>query len=361
MQSQNRFDPLCSDSSDEESDDESVCSMGETSSDEDDITSLDEYLRILARETGDKRYLWLIPSPQDHLDPLAAAAGGRRRIPVVGQYLGRYDSTGALANAAFMKVCEDGDVDDFIDTCDHILKYYSKVDVMDTVLFMNKQFGRDVANLIGSFLFYNHPHNKEFFEERNWHGTRLKSEFCKYIKSQFKNFNNITRNGPYWVWENDEENMKKLFFRKMNCCDYIFLGLPGDQIDPCSHCRAIKYKIKESMDLIELIESKKLLVQRSKAYLRYSVEYGPDEHLYRVQTNEFHECEMESWVKCGLLTHYKYCTYCEKNPYSGSQHKKWHYYVIDSKKLEQIYTEVLLLNPNDPRFDLDQDHSDDFY
>ncbi len=358
---------------DDSSMEESLCSMGETSSDEDDYTDVADYLSPPLRATVEKYQCHLTVTRCDRTFPfckvdtpckacllhleLGLATSLECYLNILVRETGDKKffrlKQDIVAEAAYEVCCNDGDWGDFKDTCERTLKLnYGNVDEMETMLLLNHQFGKDVGNIIGAFLFWNHPHNEEYFEKRFWHGTHVRSEFRKYTRYQFKD---ITGMGSHWIWKKDEEQMKKLFFRRMNCCDYHF----NDSL--CRHCHLIDEEIEKRIDENELIESKKLLVQRSKGKLRdlrYSGYFR-----YRDQTNEYHESEMDTWVHCGLLTHCKDCSYCEEDPWSGREHKKWHEYEIHSRELEEIYRKVSHRYPYDRRYDLDpeKETEDDWY
>jgi hypothetical protein len=232
------------------------------------------------------------------------------------------------------------------DICrDKVESHFGKVDVMDTMDLLIQQFGTDIGNSIGCFLFWNHPFNKEYIEKRapwtlSWY-SRVNARFHAY--AQFYSF---TYFGAKWVWKEDEKEIKKLFFRRMNCCDYKFN-------QTCQRCLLIDEEIKKRTAPIEMKESRKLLVQRSKDALQDTY-LGYNSNLYyRVQINEFHKSEMDTWVRCGLLKHDEECDHCKEDgpfPNANHCHHKYCYYTIRLGELRDIQRELERKFPDDPRF-----------
>jgi len=235
--------------------------------------------------------------------------------------------------------------------CKKVELKFGWVDVMDTMKVLFKKFGSDIGNTIGSFIFWDHPLNKEYIEKRapwTWGWvSRIEARFYAYTRNFSFRYN--------WDWQEDKkkiEEIKKLFIRRMNCCDYNFS-------QSCQHCSKIDYELKERGNKIMMEEARKSLVQRSKEAIKeledpYPINPRPSHIYYREQINEYGKSEMKLWVNCGLLEHDPKCDHCKEDgpfPEAEKKHKSYCYYRISRQNLLDIYREIERKYPHDPRFD----------
>ena len=229
---------------------------------------------------------------------------------------------------------------------------FGLVDVMDTMKVLFNKFGSDIGNTIGSFIFWDHPLNKEYIEKRapwtrGW-VSRIEARFYAYTRNFSFRYN--------WDWQEDKkkiEEIKKLFIRRMNCCDYNF---SQSLLEPCcQHCSKIDYELKERGNKIMMEEARKSLVRRSKDGIKEMLDYNIPSHIYyRQQINEYGKSDMELWVNCGLLEHDPECDHCKKDgpfPEAKKKHKSYCYYRIPGQNLLDIYREIDRKYWLDPRFD----------